>query len=75
MNLQICDTMMNIHSCKKVALLITWRKDKTTLQRKAISSTLYLKWPSGLRRCDQNQKVPGSNPMRHLAELKDPTSL
>ena len=32
-------------------------------------------WPSGLRRCDQNRKVPGSNPTRHLARLRDPTSL
>ena len=32
-------------------------------------------WPSGLRRCDQNWKVPGSNPTRHSAGLRDPTSL
>ena len=31
--------------------------------------------PSGLRRCYQNQKVPSSNPTRHLAGLKDQTSL
>ena len=32
-------------------------------------------WPSGLRRCDQNRKVPGSNPTRRSAGLRDPTSL
>ena len=32
-------------------------------------------WPSGLRRCDQNRKVPGSNPTRRSAGLKDSTSL
>ena len=32
-------------------------------------------WPSGLRRCNQNWKVPGSNPARHSARPKDPTSL
>ena len=30
-------------------------------------------WPSGLRRCDQNGKVSGSNPTRRLAGLWDPT--
>ena len=29
----------------------------------------------GLRRCDQNRKVPGSNPARRSAGLRDPTSL
>ena len=28
-------------------------------------------WPSGLKCCDQNWKVPGSNPARHSAELRD----
>ena len=32
-------------------------------------------WPSGLRRCYQDRKVPGSNPARRLAGLGDPTSL
>ena len=31
-------------------------------------------WPSGLRHCDQNMKVPGSKPTRHSAGLRDPTS-
>ena len=31
-------------------------------------------WPSGLRRC-KNRKVPGSNPTRRSAGLRDPTSL
>ena len=37
--------------------------------------TLFEGWPSGLRRCNKNQKVPGSNPPRHSARLRDPTSL
>ena len=32
-------------------------------------------WPSGLRRCYKNRKVPGSNPARRSAGLRDPTSL
>ena len=32
-------------------------------------------WPSGLRRCNKNQKVPDSKPTRRLAGLRDPTSL
>ena len=32
-------------------------------------------WPSGLRRCNQNRKVPGSNPTRCSAGLRDLTSL
>ena len=32
-------------------------------------------WPSGLRRCSKNRKVPGSNPTRCSAGLRDPTSL
>ena len=32
-------------------------------------------WPSRLRRCYQNWKVPGSNPARRSAGLRDPTSL
>ena len=32
-------------------------------------------WPSGLRRCSKNQKVPGSNSTRRSAGLRDPTSL
>ena len=27
-------------------------------------------WPSGLRHCDQNRKVPGSNPTRRSAGLR-----
>ena len=27
--------------------------------------------PSGLRRCDKNRKVPGSNTTRHSAGLRD----
>ena len=32
-------------------------------------------WPSGLRRCSKNRKVPGSNPTRRSAGPRDPTSL
>ena len=32
-------------------------------------------WPSGLRRCNQNWKVPSSKPARRSAGLRDPTSL
>ena len=45
-----------------------------------MSHKMYLSYhvsfmPNGLRRCDQNQKVPASNPTRDLAGLTDPTSL
>ena len=36
---------------------------------------LWGEWPSVLKHCDQNRKVPGSNPTRCLAGLRDPTSL
>ena len=32
-------------------------------------------WPIGLRRCNQNWRVPDSNPTRCLAGLRDPTLL
>ena len=32
-------------------------------------------WPSGLRRCNKNLKVPGSKPAGRSAGLRDPTSL
>ena len=32
-------------------------------------------WPSGLRHCSKNRKVPGSIPTRRSARLWDPTSL
>ena len=32
-------------------------------------------WPSGLRRCSKNRKVPGSNPTRRSDGPRDPTSL
>ena len=32
-------------------------------------------WPSGLRRCNQNWKVPGSKPARRSTGFRDPTSL
>ena len=39
------------------------------------SSYIRGEWPSGLRRCYKNRKVPGSNPARRSAGLRDPTSL
>ena len=36
---------------------------------------MWEEWPSGLKRCDYNQKVPGSNPVRCSAGPTDPTSL
>ena len=32
-------------------------------------------WPSGLRHCNQNRKVPHSNSTKLLAGLRDPTLL
>ena len=40
-----------------------------------LSGYFWGEWPSGLRRCSKNRKVLGSNPTRHLAGLRDPTSL
>ena len=37
--------------------------------------TIWGEWPSGLRRCNKNRKVPGSKPTRCSAGLRDPTSL
>ena len=36
-------------------------------------TTTWGEWPSWLRCCDQNRKVPSSNPTRYLARLRDPT--
>ena len=36
---------------------------------------IFGEWSSGLRHCRKNWKVPGSNPTRYLAELRDPTLL
>ena len=38
-------------------------------------TTTWGEWPSWLRCCDQNRKVPSSNPTWCLARLRDPTSL
>ena len=45
------------------------------LQVSCITLRLRKEWSSGLRRCDKNQKVLGSNPTIHLIGLKDPTLL
>ena len=49
------------------------------LPKKSCSVTKYgpygLLWPSGLRSCSNNRKVPGSNPTRRSAGFRDPTSL
>ena len=39
------------------------------------TSAIWGEWPSGLRRCNQNRKVLGSNHTRRSAGLRDPTSL
>ena len=36
---------------------------------------IWAEWPSGLRRCDLNRKILGSNPTRRSAGLKDPALL
>ena len=36
---------------------------------------MYMWWPSGLRRCNYNLKVPGLNPTSCSVGLRDPTSL
>ena len=38
-------------------------------------SSKFAMWPSGLRHCNKNRKVPGWNPTRHSVRLRDPTSL
>ena len=38
-------------------------------------SELWGEWPSGLRRCSKNRKVPSSIPNRRSAGLRDPTLL
>ena len=38
-------------------------------------SGLVGEWPSGLRYCSKNRKVPGSNPTRRSVGLRDPTSI
>ena len=40
-----------------------------------LTQHLWGEWPSGLRCCDKNRKVPDSNPIMHLAGLRNPTSL
>ena len=39
------------------------------------ATDLWGEWHSGLKRCNWNRKIPGSNPTRHSAKLRDPTSL
>ena len=40
-----------------------------------IFSKLWGEWPSGLRRCSKNRKVPSSIPTRRSVGLRDPTLL
>ena len=40
-----------------------------------IFSKLWEEWPSGLRRCSKNRKVPSSIPTRRSVGLRDPTLL
>ena len=37
--------------------------------------SMWGEWPSGLRRCGKNRKVPSSKPTRRSSRLRDPTSL
>ena len=53
-------------------------KCPTILGRLALIGVLVLswgEWPSELTRCNQNRKVPGSNPTRRSAGPGDPSSL
>ena len=38
-----------------------------------ISGIFWGQWPSGLRRCSNNQKAPGPNPSSRSTEPRDPT--
>ena len=40
-----------------------------------IQRYIWGEWPSGLRHCNQNEKIPGSNPTGCLAGLRNPTLL
>ena len=44
-------------------------------KHKSLDNSKLGKWPSGLRRCSKNRKVPSSNLTWSLAGLRDPTSL
>ena len=44
-------------------------------KHKSLDNSKLGKWPSGLRRCSKNRKVPSSNLTWCLAGLRDPTSL
>ena len=59
-------------------ILQTWqycRPTYTCISRKLKLPLWDHVWPSGLKRCDQNRKLLGSNPTRRLAGLRDPTLL
>ena len=60
----------NQKPCIKIKKVIDRGKRSKTL-----SEIIRGEWPSGLRRCNQNRKVPGSNPTRRSAGLRGPTSL
>ena len=66
------DTMTSLLSdrkCKNKSVLPSMIKD-------LIADRPYSgEWPSGLRRCNKNRKVPSSKPARRSAGLRDPTSL
>ena len=68
-------------SCQKVTVGNDLRILANTFQTLISQSWLNIagkywgEWPSGLRRCYQDRKVPGSNPVRCSAGLRDPTSL
>ena len=66
------DTMTSLLSdrkCKNKSVLPSMIKD-------LIADRSYSgEWPSGLRRCNKNRKIPGSKPARRSAGLRDRTSL
>ena len=52
-----------------------FKYEKITDSEKIIRYKYQGEWPTGLMCCSKNQKVPGSNPTRRSAGLREPTSL
>ena len=49
-------------------------RPESITERKISNLSQVGEWPSGLRRCNQNRKVSGSEPTRRSAGLRDTTS-
>ena len=65
---------------QKVLFVLQFIKEsKSSIPLQLIFQKTFLyiwgEWPSGLRDREKNRKVPGSNPTRHSAELRDPNFL